>query len=125
MPVASQGVVALSVAGDPIEQIATFLPTAGRWFPIDLKEPAKGQVSPVVVNNQAVYTIGRRVYAFSGPMEKWDVVELPEGARPAPIVYPNRATVEHDGHIYVFSVKTGKWTDFDAGSGQVRPTDGK
>jgi RNA polymerase sigma factor (sigma-70 family) len=119
VPAASPGVVALMGIGDEIGQIATYTPYAGQWFPIDLKEPAKGRATPILGPNQAVYSIGRRVYAFSAQARAWDVLELPEGAKPVPIVYLSRATVEHDDHLYIFSLRTGKWTDFDAKTGRV------
>jgi hypothetical protein len=110
--------VALVVRGEEIGQIATFVPKAGQWYPIDLKEPGHGEVSPIVGASQAVYAIGRHVYAFSVPTRSWDVLELPEGANPTPIMFANRTTVEHEDHVYIFSVKTGKWADFDAKAGK-------
>jgi RNA polymerase sigma factor (sigma-70 family) len=118
-PIAGPGVLALMVTGDEIGQIAAFAPSEGRWFPIDLKEPAKGRAAPIVSSGQAVYSIGRRVYAFSAMTRSWDVLELPEGAKPNPTLFLNRTTVEHDDHISIFSVKSGKWADFDAGAGRV------
>jgi RNA polymerase sigma factor (sigma-70 family) len=116
VPIASQGVAALNVVGDAIGQLATFAPKTGKWYPIDLKEPVKGHATPVVSQQLAVYPVGRYVYAFSSPALAWDVLELKEGAKPAPVVWTNRATVESGDHLYIFSVKTGKWTDFDATS---------
>ena len=119
VPVLTSGVVALYAKGDQVGQVAAFAPASGKWYPIDLKEPASKDATPIVGPNQAVYTIGRRVYAFSAATESWDVLELPEGAKPLAVVYPSRAAVEHGDHIYIFSVKTGKWADFDAKAGRT------
>ena len=125
VPVASGGVVALMGVGDEIGQIATFLPNQGKWYPIDLKEPAHGKATPVVGPTQAVYTIGRRVYAFSALAGRWGVLELPEGAKPTPAIYSNRTSVENGDHIYIFSSKTGLWSDLDANSGQAGTLEAK
>jgi len=124
-PIASGGIVALSEAGKEIGQIATFVPKAGKWYPIDLKAPARDHATPVVGPNIAVYAIGRHVYAFSSVARAWDILTLPEDAEVHPIVWNNRATVEHDDHLYIFSVKTGKWTDFDAKASKVAEPEGK
>ncbi len=121
VPVYSAGVVALFVKGDEIRQLATFVPKAGQWFPIDLKEPPQNAVAvnPIVGTSQAAYAIGRRVYAFSVLTKSWDVLELPEGTNPTPIVYNTMTTVDYDDRVAIFSVKTGKWTDLDFKAGQV------
>ena len=119
VPIAGPGVVALMGVGDEIRQIAAFVPSEGRWFPIDLREPASGKATPIVGGGQVAYPIGRRVYAFSVPTKSWDVLELPEGADPTPVVFTNRITVEHADHLYIVSINTGKWTDFDASKGRV------
>ena len=119
VPVTGSGVVAVTIIGDEIRQLAAFSPSAGSWVPIDLKEPARGRITPIVHSGMAVYPIGRRVYAFSAATRSWDVVELPEGSKPMPSVSLDRATVKHEDHLYLFSVHTGKWTDFDARTGEV------
>jgi RNA polymerase sigma factor (sigma-70 family) len=109
VPIYSSGVAALLARGGEINQVAVFVPKAGQWYPIDLKEPARGEASPIVNADMAIYAIGRRAYAFSVATRSWDVLELPEGAKPAPITYNGRATVEHGDQVYMFSAKTGKW----------------
>ncbi len=119
VPIYSAGVVALVVRGEEIGQIATYVPKIGQWYPIDLKEPGQGEVSPVVGASQAVYSIGHHAYAFSVQTRSWDVLELPKGVKPAPIMFNNRTTVETEDHVYIFSVKTGKWADYDVKSGKA------
>ncbi len=118
-PIGTHDVVALSETGETIGQLAVFVPSSGKWYPIDLKEPAKKITTPTVGFQLVAYTIGRRVYAFSAKALAWDILELREDAKPVAYVGNNRVTVESDGHLYIFSGKTGKWTDFDANTGQV------
>ena len=125
LPLAGPDVVALMGTGDEIGQIATYVPAIGKWYPIDLKEPAVSKAAPIVGPHLATYPIGRRVYAFSAQARAWDVLELEKGAKPVPIVFNNRVTVEHDDHLYIFSVKTGKWTDFNARTNQVDSPEAK
>jgi hypothetical protein len=119
VPIGGPNLAGLVESGDEIHQVAVYSATQGKWFPIDLKEPAKGEVTPSIAPGLAAYTIGRRVYAFSSTTHTWDVLELEEGAKPALITLNSHATVEHNGHLYTFNAKTGKWTDFDAKTGQM------
>jgi hypothetical protein len=126
LPIGSVGVAALYAKGDEINQIATFVPREGKWYPLDLKAPAKEHTTPLVSAEMVVYAIGRRVYAFSAMARRWDTLELEEGAKPIPNMFGyTRATVEHKDHLYVFSLKTGQWSDFDAKTGEVIEAESK
>lgn len=119
----SGGVVALAVHGPKITRLAVlaFEDATGRglssetyaWYPIDLREPVE-EATPVVQDYlSALYTLGRRVYAFSRPARRWDVLELPKGADPVHGFDNEGPTVENDGHLYTFVLSTGKWSDLD------------
>jgi hypothetical protein len=60
-----------------------------------------------------VYGLGRHVYAFGSEAKRWDILDLPEGARANPIVSPGSARVQVDGVIHEFSATTGKWKHVD------------
>jgi hypothetical protein len=71
----------------------------------------KERVVPVVVGGLVAYGAGRHAYAFSAQADKWDVLELEDGANAVPIVHPTHITVEHDGRLFVFSAKQGVWNE--------------
>ncbi len=112
VPILSNGLAALYLKGPKITRIAAFSLLDGTWYSQDLREPAQ-EAGPIVSGNLAVYSLGRRVYAFSSLANRWDLLELPEGAVPTPIVGEDAITCEHDAHLYVFSRKTGRWEDID------------
>ncbi len=124
-PIFSRTLVALYFKGDSINQIATYIPQLGQWYPIDLKEPAKGNATPIVNTNLAVYALGRRVYGFSTAAHGWDILELPEGAKPGVVTTSNTATVEHGDTVYLFNASRGKWTSFNAKTGEAGQSDKK
>jgi RNA polymerase sigma factor (sigma-70 family) len=124
VPLMTNGVVGLDLKGPKITQTAAFDPKSGRWYPQDLREPAEGHVPLIATEDLLASVVGRRVYAFSGPAQRWDVLELEEGAEPTPILGTTYITVEHDKRLYVFSAKTGRWSGgFDA-KGKEDATDG-
>jgi hypothetical protein len=90
-----------------------------------LKEAGKKQATPIVANGLAVYAIGHHVYGFSASTRAWDVLTLPEDAKPAVITTSNRATVEYGDIVYLFNGKSGKWTSFNARTGQAGGSEGK
>jgi len=63
-----------------------------------------------------VYALGRYAYAYSAETGRWDVAELPEGARAAPLVGSDGITIQGSGHLYTFSASTGKWDHVDLGA---------
>lgn len=85
-PIVDPSGVALSLVGSKIERIAVYGFANRKWYPLDLREPAKGRVSPSVAPGIVTYTIGRRVYAFSTMAKHWDVAELPAGSSAFPIL---------------------------------------
>jgi hypothetical protein len=112
-PIEGPAVVALMVAGPRITRIAAAREMGGDWSPIDLREPVEGRAVPIVGQNVVAYGLGRWVYAFSSEANRWDVLELGEGARATPIVGPGSVRVQHDGQIYDFTSRAGKWKHID------------
>lgn len=115
--------VALAIGGPKITRLAVLSyddgapagsPLAYHWYPIDLPEPVDSAVPDTVGGcGTAVYTLGRRVYAFSQPAHRWDVLELPRGVAPSFRSSNEGPTIENDGHIYTFVTSTGQWRDLD------------
>ncbi len=112
-PIEGPNAVALMVTGAKITRLAAATELAGDWIPIDLREPVEGQAVPIVAHGIVVYGLGRHVYAFGSEAKRWDILDLPEGARANPVVSPGSARVEIDGHIHEFSARTGKWKHID------------
>ena len=112
-PIFSRNVLALMMEGPEVTQVVAFDSASGEWLPQNLREPAKGQVAPIVGQNLAAYAVGRFVYAFSAPAKRWEVLELGEGAKPSPIVSPTYIKVEDGSHLHLFSAGTGRWSDLD------------
>ena len=112
-PIWGPNAAALMLRGPKITRIAASSGLSGTWHTQDLREPVKGEASPIVGPGVVAYGLGRYIYAFSAEAERWDVVEIPKGAHGVPIVGPNTVTVEIPGHIYTFGVKTGKWNDLN------------
>jgi hypothetical protein len=112
MPIVAPGVVGLWMKGPGIARVAVFNEINATWYPVELREPVD-EASPIVGPESVVYTLGRRIYAFTCAARRWDVLEFPEGTRPTPTVGPGSISYEHDGHIYTFNNQSGKWDDLD------------
>ena len=112
-PIIAQNLVALRLKGSGITRIAVADTESGTWHPQGLRSPIEGRAVPIVAPGVVVYNLGRDVYAYGAEAQRWDVAELPEGARTLPFVGPGTATIDSQGHIYTFSSKTGKWGHFD------------
>jgi RNA polymerase sigma factor (sigma-70 family) len=112
VPVSSGTFDALLLQGDQIERIAVRDGTG--WSIQELREPTRA-AAPMVNPSMASYAIGRRIYNYSHPARRWDVLELPEGAEPM-------AGVGNDGDIMLlkygdqyhrYDVRTGRWSRLD------------
>jgi len=58
--------VALLIHGSRVTRVAVFDLEAGRWFPMDLEEPDKGEAQPAYVGHGGTaYDLGRHVYTFN------------------------------------------------------------
>jgi hypothetical protein len=98
-PIGGPGVVALSVQGPRVTRIAASDAVDGTLIAQDLREPAEGNVTPIVAADVAAYVVGRYAYAFSSRSNRWDVVELAAGHDEFPTVGNGQATVSAPGHV--------------------------
>ena len=65
--------VALRLQGSKITRVAVFDLKSGRWLPMDLDEPAKGDVTPTYIGHSGTaYDVGRHVYTFNAATGEWD-----------------------------------------------------
>lgn len=113
-PIVTSDLLALQLEGENVTQLAVFTPADGAWSVRSLKEPTSGPVVPVSSGRLVVYTVGNRVYAFSGLAGRWDVLELEAPAPPT--ISTNRIFVESGGKLCIFSDTTGQWSIFDSNS---------
>jgi hypothetical protein len=114
-PFADNQVMALALKGESISQVAVFCGDA--WLVQELKEPAKGQITPIVAPGVVVYGSGRYVYAFSDPMGFWGVLELPEGTEArARFGFGNKTLMVEDtknNRLHIFNAIVGRWDSTD------------
>jgi hypothetical protein len=112
-PVLNSVMAVLAIRGTKINRVAAFNSIDGSWYPQDLVEPATSAAPGVGSTAMALYTIGNRVYAFSGMAGRWGVLELPNGGKPKPAMGLETISCQVGDHLHVFSIRTGKWTDID------------
>jgi len=69
--------VALRIQGSKITRVAVFDLESGKWLPMDLDEPVKGDVKPVYVGHGGTaYDLGRNVYTYNAKAKKWDHLDI-------------------------------------------------
>ncbi len=107
-PLMGEKIIAPSLGGAEIKQVAVYLPRTSRWYPFDLPETAR-DASPVVLGNTCVYIIGRNLIAFSESQEKWAVQRAIHTDRPQPIVDGTTITVQDGPAIHLFYSGEAKW----------------
>ena len=106
-----------------LTQLAVFDFKRFRWAVQDLVEPWHAEnVRPFTNRNQAVYVLGRHVYAYTAEAGRWDRLSLekPLLAKWAANVIPpphasglsvneNSVAVSQGGLLHIFAAKTGRW----------------
>ena len=71
------GFVALRLEGPKITRVALFDLKSGKWWPLDLDEPADGAVGPIdLAPDAAAYEVGRFYYVFNSKTCAWNRVDL-------------------------------------------------
>jgi hypothetical protein len=114
-PLADNQVMALALKGESIAQVAVFC--GDTWLVQELKEPAKGQITPMVAPGVVVYGSGRYVYALSDAMGFWGVLELPEGTEArARFGFGNKTLMVEDAknnRLHIFNATVGRWDSTD------------
>lgn len=69
--------VALRIEGSKITRVAVFDLESGKWLPVDLDEPVKGDAQPVYVGHGGTaYDFGQNVYTYSAKSKKWDHLDI-------------------------------------------------
>jgi RNA polymerase sigma factor (sigma-70 family) len=120
----SQGLVALSLKGAEFTRIDVYDTGTHEWTTQDLREPVKGDFSPIVSMNTVSYRSGRFLYIYSAIARKWSVLELKredagmQGLNGPSFLpsYPDASgkMIIADGDvIHMYDVKTGEWTEID------------
>lgn len=109
--VASGEILALSQDGPDVKEIAVFEPTQGEWKTHPLPEPAKHAVSAHVLNDVAIFVVGKHVYAYRGKGLYWSTLSLPAEGLPVVMEVPNAFLVQQGTKLYVYSTLNGTWSD--------------
>ena len=116
-PIFGPGVLALGARGPKISRVAVAAVSRdggeAEWSVQELREPVDGVAIPFTGNGVAAYALGRYVYAYGWPARRWGTLELPEGAKAAPVVRDVVVKLEWGGHVCTFDGRTGRWTDLD------------
>lgn len=114
------GLVALGLRGEEVRKIAVFA-TVTRdgdpgWSVQELREPVT-EAEPVLAGGAVVYVLGHRIYTYSYIKNRWDILELPEGARPEPPIgdanHIGGIRLEYQGIVYSYNENTGEWSEFN------------
>jgi RNA polymerase sigma factor (sigma-70 family) len=118
------GLIALSLKGAEFTRLDVFDPGTNEWTTQDLREPSKGDLSPVVTRNTVSYRSGRFLYIYGSIAKKWAVLELkredfaiqgvgqPGGGMQG--FEAGGSMIIPDGDvIHIYNAKTGEWTQID------------
>jgi RNA polymerase sigma factor (sigma-70 family) len=113
-PVWADQIIALQIKGPKISRIAVYDIDHGRWSTHDLRELVD-EAKPLVLDYMAAYKLGRYVYGFSVPRERWDVVELAQGSQAIVGIGSDhhKVTVRAGSHLYEFHDSSESWQHFD------------
>jgi RNA polymerase sigma factor (sigma-70 family) len=109
-PIMSDSTVAFVYQGKQIEEIAAFAGQIKGWSTQRLRKPVQDDLVPIVGPHFALYQAGNDLYAYSDAVGGWDVLSLPESAKPKIDVMGPDLMVLQDNILYVFNIVTGKWS---------------
>lgn len=90
----------------------------GQWSPSPQEGGGAPATEPVVSINIALYQSGNRVYAFGGPVGKWDASDVQAGEKVDATVAHNIALYRSGNRVYAFSAFVGKWESIDIPQGE-------
>jgi hypothetical protein len=115
IPLAADDTLALAYQGESIDQIAAFSAHRGEWSTIQLNEPVREAITPVLGPGSALFQAGNAFYAFSSERGAWGVLNLPAAAnekdKARASLSPSHIKVQQGDRLYVFSLKRGKWSE--------------
>ena len=109
--------VALTIEGQPIKEVAVFSTKLGKWSRQALAEPAKfAKLDAFVQDDFAAYLSGRHVYAFSAVTGKWSQQTLEYKRMPPNVSFTvrNLLIVQDEQSIHAYSAITGTWQTLKA-----------
>ncbi len=140
-PVMAPGkLIALLLVGDSINRNAVYDIQEGRWYPVDLDEPYKGQLSPLMSESIVAYRFGSSARAYSGRAHRWGSIRTQNKRDEAPdqalasdlggggglggmpsgfggsrgmVVNGDKAVLPREGGFDFFSAETGEWHRID------------
>ncbi|HEV3418099.1 MAG TPA: hypothetical protein VG056_14835 [Pirellulales bacterium] len=86
----------------------------GTWDKVRLDSPAK-EFAPNLAGSTGFVVLGKRVYAFSGIVGRWDSVEVADSKEPPVPTLDSDDRVRFDigTKTYMFSAITGRWAVAD------------
>ncbi len=118
VPVVGLGASAIQIKGSEITQVAAYDTKSAKWYPQDLREPAKDGAAPVVGNSTVRYQVGRFLYLFSTHTKKWAVLELKRdpGRNGLSVLIGDqngKMTIPEGNILHIYNAKTGEWTHID------------
>jgi hypothetical protein len=117
----SNSQLVLSLSGKSISEVSAYNAQTGKWSTRSVEPPflppsIHAGAGPRIIKNAVFYALGNRVFAYSFPAEKWDVVEFEPGAQPGNLISPlNPFGVGYrdSKNLYVFDVNEGRWKRID------------
>ncbi|QEH38587.1 ECF RNA polymerase sigma factor SigH [Aquisphaera giovannonii] len=119
VPIMSADVLALMYTGDDVREVAALSTSStsmvvekprGTWVRQPLRQPARGEIIPVLGQGMAYYHVDSDLYAYSATTNTWDTLHL-DGAEPPRIALRRSDILAEQGDtLYVFSARRGKWS---------------
>jgi hypothetical protein len=120
----SQTLIGLQLKGPEFTRLDVFDGRQNLWTTQDLREPAKGEVAPIVSMNTISYRLGRFLYSYSGIAKKWAVLELKRedavlqgldvgGGGLLSLDPTGKLIVPEGDMIHIYDPSTGDWTHID------------
>ena len=109
--------VALTIEGQPINEVAVFSTKLGKWSRQALAEPATfAKLDAFVQDDYAAYLCDRHVYVFSAVTGKWSQQTLERKRMPPYIGLNVRSLLmlQDEQSIHAYSAITGTWQTLKA-----------
>jgi RNA polymerase sigma factor (sigma-70 family) len=85
-PLANPTIAVLAMHGKEIPRVAAFAAENEAISVLELEEPVSGAIIPVIGKGLAAFAVGKHVYAYSGPVDSWGVIERDEDTGTMPVV---------------------------------------
>ena len=110
-PSSSDFLIAPSLEGAEIREVAAFCIPKAEWVSQALDPPAKSTATPRISRYVAEYIIDNKVYSYHATNEKkpWSVVELEKGCTPRAITTLWGDGYEDSKNQYYYNKESGEW----------------